>query len=110
MVNLQKWCEDLLKYWTNKDIDNILKLFDENVIYYETPRQKVTGLEDIRKMWSEIKNQGTSNITMKILCSQNNKCIANYVLNSDISYDMIYEIELNEENKCVHFVQWYMEF
>lgn len=109
MNRYEKWCNDLKQFWTNKDIDNIINLFEENVVYYENPKMKIDSINEIRKMWEEIKEQNTNNIELKILCMDNNKCIANYILNDNISYDMIYEIELNEENKCIYFKQWYME-
>ena len=40
----EKWCEDLKSFWEQKDIDNIISLFDENVIYYETPKEKVNSI------------------------------------------------------------------
>lgn len=109
MNNLEKWCNDLLKYWQNKDINNIINLFDVDVIYYETPKMKINGINNIRKIWKEIKDQNTSNIELNILCQSNNKCMANYILHDTITYDMIYEIELNENNKCIYFKQWFME-
>lgn len=106
MNNLEKWCEDLKKYWESKDIDNIINLFDENVIYYESPNEKLNSFEDVKNVWKEIKNQNTENIMMSIICKEQNKCIANFVISD---YDMIYEIRLNNEGKCIYFKQWYME-
>ena len=110
MTNLEKWCNELLIFWKNKDIDNIINLFDENVEYYETPNMKLKDIDEVKSMWQEIKNQNTSNIELKILCKENNKCIANYILKDEVSFNMIYEIELNDNNKCIYFKQWYMEF
>ena len=110
MNNCEVWCEDLKKYWQSKQIDKIIDLFDSNVLYYETPRKKLNSFDDLKALWEEIKEQKTDNIGLKVLCISNNKCIANYILNDVVSYDMIYEIELNKENKCIYFKQWYMEF
>ena len=110
MTNLEKWCNDLLIFWKNKDIDNIINLFDPSVEYYEIPNMKLKDIDEVRSMWQEIKNQNTSNIELKVLCQENNKCIANYILKDEVSFDMIYEIELNDNNKCIYFKQWYMEF
>ena len=109
MNNLEKWCSDLLKYWKNKDVDSIIGLFDKNVIYYENPKVKVDNIDSVRTMWEDIYDQDTSNIEFKVLCQNNNKCIANFILQDEVSYDMIYEIELNNDNKCVYFKQWFME-
>ena len=104
--NVEKWCNDLLIFWKKKEIENILNLFDKKVEYYETPNEKIT---DIRKVWEEIKNQDTENIEFTILCQSNNKCVANYIIRGKETYDMVYEIILNENNQCIYFKQWYME-
>jgi len=110
MDKCEKWCNNLREFWKNKQIDNIMDLFDRNVVYYETPKVRINSIDEIRKAWEEIKNQNTDDIELKVLCIDNKKCIANYILNDKVSYDMIYEIELNDENKCIFFRQWYMEF
>ena len=110
MNNVVKWCENLRDYWINKDIDNILNLFDKDVIYYEAPNEKLDSFDEISIAWNDIESQNTNDIKMKILCKENNKCIANFILKDGTICDMIYEIELNDANKCIYFKQWYMEF
>lgn len=110
MNRFEDWCNNLKKYWQEKKIEKIIDLFDENVIYYESPKIKVNSIAEVKEQWQDIKEQNTSNIEFKILCTENDKCIANYILTDEISYDMIYEIKLNNENKCTYFKQWYMEF
>lgn len=109
MNNLENWCESLKRFWQNKEIDKIINLFDDNVIYYETPNCKLESINQVREAWNEIKEQNTNNIEMKVLCEEDNKCIANFILKDELTYDMIYEIELNDTNKCIYFKQWYME-
>lgn len=109
MSNNINWCQKLQKFWQQKEIDKIIELFSKDVIYYEEPNNKITYKELIN-VWSEIKNQNTNNLEFKILLEDNNKCIANFILNENTTIDMIYEIELNEENKCIYFKQWYMEY
>jgi len=47
-----------------------------------------------------------------VLAEQNNIIIANFILeleNNDI-IDTVYEIKLNNKNKCFYFKQWYMMY
>ena len=109
MNNNKMWCQKLQKFWQQKEIDKIIELFSENVIYYEEPNNKIT-YKELKFVWSEIKNQNIVSLNFKILSEENNKCIANFILKENTTIDMIYEITLNDENKCTYFKQWYMEY
>ena len=103
MRDYYKWCVELLNNWKQKNVENIVNLFDENVEYYETPTEQINTIKEIRKMWEEIEEQNTSDIEF------NECCIVNFVLKDAVLYDMIYQIKLNENNKCIFLKQWYME-
>ena len=54
MRDYYKWCVRLLNNWKQKNVDNIVNLFDEKVEYYETPKEKINTMNEIRKMWEDI--------------------------------------------------------
>lgn len=108
MQKYYEWCIELLNNWKSKNIENIVNLFDEQVEYYETPKEKINTIKEIEKMWEEINEQKTNNIEFNILCQNNECCIVNFILKDVVSYDMIYQIKLNENNKCIFLKQWYM--
>ena len=80
MRDYYKWCVELLNNWKQKNVENIVNLFDENVEYYETPTEQINTIKEIRKMWEEIEEQNTSDIEFNILCKNDECCIVNFVL------------------------------
>lgn len=41
MRDYYKWCVELLNNGKQKNVENIVNLFNENVEYYETPTEKI---------------------------------------------------------------------
>ncbi len=72
-------------------------------MYYETPFQKV---DDLELVWKDIESQGLKSLEYKIIGGKDNVVI---IMNDNSNIvDMIYEIVLNEKEKCTYFKQWYM--
>lgn len=109
MDNYYNWCLNLKENWKAKNVQRVMELFDPKVKYYETPTTKINTMQEIQQMWEEIESQNTDNIEFNILCQDEECCIVNFILKNDISYDMIYQVKLNNENKCIFLKQWYME-
>ena len=106
MINFDKWCNDLKKYWLQKDITSILELFDSQVEYYETPFQKI---DNIKEVWEDIETQELTSLEYRIIGIKENTAIANFIMDDNGEViDMIYEIKLNDLGKCDYFKQWYM--
>ena len=109
MDNYYNWCLNLKETWKAKNVQRVMDLFDQKVEYYETPTTQINTMQEIQQMWEEIESQNTDNIEFNILCQNEECCIVNFILKDDISYDMIYQVKLNNENKCIFLKQWYME-
>lgn len=109
MDNYYNWCLNLKENWKAKNVQRVMELFDQKAEYYETPTTKINTMQEIQQMWEEIESQNTDNIEFNILCQNRECCIVNFILKDDRSYDMIYQVKLNNENKCIFLKQWYME-
>lgn len=109
MKDYYNWCLKLKENWQLKDVDHIIDLFDEKVEYYETPTIKINTIQEIKQMWEEIGCQNADNIKFNIICQNDECCVVNFILKDNVSFDMIYQIKLNDENKCIFLKQWYME-
>lgn len=105
--SVTQWCLDLVKYWTNKDIPQIISLFDNNVIYFETPKDLINPHE-LSDIWSEINHQNIISLNYEIIDIFKKHNFVDFVLETDkeICY-MTYVFVLNEENKCSYFMQQY---
>lgn len=107
------WLDNLEKFWKLKDVSSILDMFDKNVKYYETPFENLQNnnnqFDKVELAWHDIDNHNIQKLYYKILGFKENVVVANYILELDNRIvDMVYEIELNNEGKCIYFKQWYM--
>lgn len=110
MKDYYKWCLELKENWKIKDVEKVIQLFDENIEYYETPKVKIENLSEIKLLWEEIKKQSNKcDINFFIMSQNDESCVVNFILTDIVSYDMVYYIKLNEDNKCIFLKQWYME-
>lgn len=48
---IKNWLDTFKKHWLQKNIDAVLNLFSDNLLYYETPYQKITDKNTLRNEW-----------------------------------------------------------
>lgn len=106
-----KWLEDLKTCWFNKDIDKVTSLFQKTTFYQETPFTKpFTTFDEIVQEWQHIKNQNIKNIEFKILATDKNVLITEWIFETDNKlFNGIYEIKFNDSLECIYFKSWEMD-
>lgn len=108
--NIENWLTDFKSCWVEKDIDSLLCLFSDQVEYYETSTQKLTGKEEISEVWQEVKNQENINLEFSLYCSEKNRHSVKWKLdftadNGNFDCYGLYLIELDNQGKCSFFYQ-----
>lgn len=84
-MNIQDWLESFKKYWINKDIDNILKLFSNDVEYWESPYQRIYP-NQLRSLWEYIYTQFDIKLELSVFSNQEEK------------YTILWELEYNNQD------------
>lgn len=107
---VEKWLNNLKKYWFDKDIEKAVSLFEKTTYYQETPfMDPYTTINEIIDEWQHIKNENIQNIEFKVLAIDNYTLITQWILKqNDIDYDGIYEIKFNTNLECIYFKSWEM--
>ena len=107
---VEQWLNDLREYWLNKDIINVVSLFNKTTFYQETPFiEPYTTIEEINQEWQHVKDENIQKIEIKILAIEGNTVIAEWILKqNDNNYDGIYEIKFNDNCECIYFKSWEM--
>ena len=104
--NIIKWCDKLVEYWEDKNIQQIKSLFDEECECYDTPFSSKGNVEED---WKEIEDQDIRSIHVKILAIKDNECFVEFVIDyHDEICNAINHIKFNDNNKCIYLKQWYM--
>lgn len=108
---IEQWLQKFRSSWIAHDIDGVLSLFDTGVEYWETPFQKLMGLNDVRDEWSTIDKQSDIELNTSIFSEQGNQSAIKWGLtytnesNEQKYWSGVYLIRLNEIGKCVYFLQ-----
>lgn len=108
---IDQWLYKFNDSWKNHDIGSIVSLFDENVIYWETPFKRLHSLFALKNEWAVIKNQFDIQLTTSVYSEQNSRYTIKWTLfytnesHQRKHWSGIYLIELNEQGKCTYFYQ-----
>ena len=110
-MTIEEWLAKFNEAWLSKNIDNVLALFSEDVIYFETPFVKINSYDELRKEWLSIKDQDDLYLDLKLFSSQENRHTVLWSLgyatspNSSRELSGTYLICLNDEGLCTYFHQ-----
>ncbi|HMQ96245.1 MAG TPA: nuclear transport factor 2 family protein [Candidatus Saccharibacteria bacterium] len=56
-MNINKWLEHFSKHWADHNIDAVMDLFTDDVVYWETPYYKLDSKNHLRQEWQAISTQ-----------------------------------------------------
>jgi len=107
-MDIHTWLENFRKYWINHDVEGVLKLFADNVEYFESPFIKLTNQTELFSSWNEIYKQENIVLTYDVFASKAD----HFAVKWDLKYDHsgvshhfagTYFIRLNEQNVCTYF-------
>ncbi len=110
-MNIDGWLQKFKEYWQTHNIDGVLGLFDKNVIYYETPSNKLENFEALAKEWKSITEQNNISLIYQIFSSDKNKYSVIFKLKYfdkqkvEKNFAGTYLIELNNTGLCTYFHQ-----
>ncbi|MCH2189008.1 nuclear transport factor 2 family protein [Candidatus Gracilibacteria bacterium] len=109
MKTENRWLNNFHNFWLSKNIDGVMSLFKDDVIYFETPYQKITDKSTLKKEWLSVQNHEIDALNFEVYCETENKIVTKftyeYRLNGEKrSFAGVYLIELEGE-KCSYFYQ-----
>ena len=107
-MNIDEWLRKFKEYWQKHDVSGVMDLFDKNVVYYETPFNKIDGLNSLAKEWEGIKTQKSISLNFEIFSRDKNRYSVIFKLkynkeNTEQNRGGTYLIELNEAGLCIYF-------
>lgn len=108
------WFERFGQGWEKLDPDIVLKLFSEDVLYYENGFESVNGKAKVRELWEVVpSNQKDVVFKFDILFNEADKCAVHWEVNrlrlpgfDKESLDGVFVITLNKDGLCTEFRQW----
>jgi hypothetical protein len=108
-MEINNWLKEFRFYWERKDVNGVLNLFSEDVVYYESPFEKIK-FEDLGKEWKDILNQDSISVDFQVFSKSDGKYVIKwnlrYIENKKINhFSGLYLIELDEEGLCSYFYQ-----
>lgn len=111
----EKWTKEFMESWKELDWKRTLETLDKNVEYYENPIDKpCANFEEVTNLWNIVgDNQKDINYKFNIVAFNENTCIINWQMtrtmiktNVKQEIDGIFQIAINDDEKCAYFKQW----
>lgn len=108
-MDINDWLNKFKYGWVSKNINDVLLLFSADVVYYETPFHKLSGLDEIKKEWSAIMDQNEIDLSYDVFSKENNKYTVRWDLKyldkdkNQFHFSGVYLIKLNKAGLCDEF-------
>lgn len=115
--NYDLWMTNFMNSWKALDGEKTTQWLSKDVKYYETPdREPCKSWEEVLDLWIVVpKNQKDITYSFEIVCSTDDVAIINWKMNRTLitdngnvkqNIDGIFQISLDNDNKCKFFKQW----
>lgn len=110
-----KWTSDFMESWKDLDWKRTLELLARDVKYYENPiDDPCATFDEVVALWDVVAdNQKDIEYKFKVISYDENTCVINWQMTRTMTkasekqeIDGIFQISLNDENKCTFFKQW----
>lgn len=111
----EKWTKEFMESWKELDWRRTLETLDKNVEYYENPIDKpCANFEEVTNLWNVVAdNQKDISYKFNIVAFNENTCIINWQMTRTMTkidtkqeIDGIFQISINDDEKCTYFKQW----
>ena len=114
-MDYNKWIENFMSGWKERDVEAVMKTISENCEYYESVFDKpCSSFSDIRKLWEVVPtNQKDIEYSYNIISEDDSSCIINVFVKRTLipsgvvqNIDGIFQVSLDENGLCSFFKQW----
>lgn len=107
---MNDWLEKFKGSWINKDLQGVMSLFSDNVVYFETPFLKLNSKKKILDEWQAIMNQENIDFRYSVFSETDSRGTViwdlSYKRNGEqFNYKGTYLIELDNQGLCKYFHQ-----
>lgn len=109
MIN--EWLDRFKDAWVSKDVERVLSLFTDDVVYWETPYKQLQGKDALREEWNAVLSQQSINLDFEVFSSMEDRHTVVWKLtyvgadNMQQNWSGIYLIELDGSGQCRYFHQ-----
>lgn len=109
-MDINDWLEKFKVLWISKDLQGVMSLFSDDVIYFETPFLKLNSKKEILDEWQVIMNQENIDLSYSTFSETNSKSTVIWDLSykrdgEKFNYKGTYLIEVNDQGLCKYFHQ-----
>ena len=115
--NYENWTTKMMESWKNLEGTKTAELFSRDVEYYETlDSSPCNSFDEVIALWDIVpSNQSDIDYRFDVLSCDETNGIINWQMHRTLKtetgehrqyIDGIFQIKLNNENKCCYFKQW----
>lgn len=108
--SIQEWLEEFRSAWVSGDVERVLSLFADDVVYFENPEDRLESQAELREVWENVKRQEDIELDLEVVLSEGDRYIVEWSLDYMekevcISHEGFYLVFLEDNGVCSEFWQ-----